>query len=151
MEHCRTPRQTALPAFQWDRTTQCCRAFTLALARLSCKPWVYLQWFFYKCRMQSHGRFSTANRSSFGEVTNTSISASLWLTSIAQWHPSSYSCDAMLQWYMPYSRMCVCLTQAGIEAVEQIELVIGTEAADRKFGHLHKGYFPLELCPRLWI
>ena len=26
----------ALPAFQWDRTTQCCRAFTLALARLSC-------------------------------------------------------------------------------------------------------------------
>jgi len=29
-------RQMALPAFQWDRTTQCCRAFTLALARLSC-------------------------------------------------------------------------------------------------------------------
>jgi len=26
----------ALPAFQWDHTTQCCRAFTLALARLSC-------------------------------------------------------------------------------------------------------------------
>jgi len=36
MEHCRTPRQMALPAFQLDRTTQCCRAFTLALARLSC-------------------------------------------------------------------------------------------------------------------
>jgi len=27
----------ALPAFEWDHTTQCCRAFTLALARLSCK------------------------------------------------------------------------------------------------------------------
>jgi len=28
----------ALPAFQWDRTsTQCCRALTLALARLSCE------------------------------------------------------------------------------------------------------------------
>ena len=26
----------ALPEFQWDCTTQCCRAFTLALARLSC-------------------------------------------------------------------------------------------------------------------
>jgi len=29
-------RQMALPAFQWDCTTQCCRAFTLALAGLSC-------------------------------------------------------------------------------------------------------------------
>ena len=31
-------RQMALPAFEWDHshTTQCCRAFTLALARLSC-------------------------------------------------------------------------------------------------------------------
>ena len=26
----------ALPAFEWDHTTQCCRAFSLALARLSC-------------------------------------------------------------------------------------------------------------------
>ena len=26
----------ALPAFEWDHTTQCCRVFTLALARLSC-------------------------------------------------------------------------------------------------------------------
>ena len=31
----------ALPAFQWDCTTQCCRAFTLALARLSCFSNVY--------------------------------------------------------------------------------------------------------------
>ena len=55
----------ALPAFQWDRTTQCCRTFTLALARLSCQlfwsmtvaklsnwaswivDWVYT--FTYKC------------------------------------------------------------------------------------------------------
>ena len=29
-------RQMALPAFQCDCTTQCCRTFTLALARLSC-------------------------------------------------------------------------------------------------------------------
>jgi len=29
-------RQMALPAFEWDHTTQCCRTFTLALARLSC-------------------------------------------------------------------------------------------------------------------